>query len=401
MDPHPFVEAAQELRQRFISLVEMLSGIRALSSLEGRPKSEHDLLGRALKVLIQYQDLERCSIFLLHEGRLVCAVGRSWSDHMYTYESCPESFPYAFRLGEGIVGQAAQERMLIHSKDCALDERCLPLEDKTAPGSIIAVPIMADGQVLGVLNVSHPDPEFFHPWHNHILLVFSNTLGQMLINYRLLSRMEDEVNERTRQLKKALQEAQELKLRYEQLSIVDDLTRLHNRRFFFPEANAELSRAIRNRESFSLMIIDLDHFKQINDTYGHNMGDEVLKGVAAVLSNHTRDGDILARFGGEEFVMALPTTSRQGARQLAERIRSAVGRLEWQVNGDIVKVTLSMGISCFAPSLLVALDKGEAPPKAALDTLLKEADIALYYAKTHGRNQIRVYQELPEDFHPL
>jgi len=395
---HPFIEATREFRQRFVSQVEMLSGIRALSSLDRRPTSEHELLEQALKILIQYQDLESCSVFLLQDDRLICAVGRSWPDHLGASKGRLDGFPYVFRVGEGIVGRAAQKRTLIHSRNCAVNEQFVPLENHAAIGSLIAVPIQAGGQVLGVLNVSHPDPDFFHPWHKHILFVYSNILGQMLSNYRLVSRMEETVNNRTQQLKQALKEAEELKLRYEQLSVVDELTRLHNRRFFFPEASAELSRAVRNEESFSLMLIDVDHFKLINDTYGHGMGDEVLKTIAEALTNQTRDGDILARFGGEEFVMALPTTSQDGAKQLGERIRTAVGALQWRVNGNIIHITLSIGISCLTPVPFTSAARVETPHRTALDTLLREADIALYYSKSHGRDQVCVYQELPEGF---
>jgi diguanylate cyclase (GGDEF)-like protein len=143
------------------------------------------------------------------------------------------------------------------------------------------------------------------------------------------------------------------------------------------------------------MLLDIDHFKQINDTHGHSVGDEVLSDIAAALANQTRDGDILARFGGEEFVLALPVTDVVGAKQLAQRIREAVLVLRWRAKRKKIKVTLSIGIT--ALELTDTTRKKEPPHEVVLEELLKQADLALYYCKQHGRDQVRAYQELPGD----
>ncbi|RME32789.1 MAG: sensor domain-containing diguanylate cyclase [Gammaproteobacteria bacterium] len=386
MDNTPFVEASIELRQRFMTLLDSLASLRALTDTGSRPGDESDLLAHALEVLLENQDLERCSVFLLEGEELRCAVGIDWSDRLAPPRVTRHHDAATFRLGEGLMGRAAAEGEMQFCDDCAQAEGYIPIPGAENAGSLICVPIRGGGKVLGVLNVSHPDPGFFHPWQRNILEIFSSVLGQMLQNHRLLAQMEQQVRSRTMELERALAEAQDLKRRFEELSVIDDLTRLHNRRFFFPEATAEIARAIRNGEDLCVVLLDLDFFKVINDSYGHAMGDEVLVDVAAMLKEQTREGDILARFGGEEFIIALPSTGIEGARPLAERICEAARQLRWQAGEEVVDITVSIGLSCL--SRLPERLRREGDSEALLNELLKQADIALYEAKKHGRDQV-------------
>ena len=390
MDTQPFIETNRELRQRFILLLDALSGLQALTSMDGHIGSEEQMVQQALEVLLANQDLERCSVYLLRGDRIECISGYDWEEKLGPTAGLPK--PHSFALGEGLIGQVALTGELIECQDCMRDERYQPLEDGANPGSLICVPLISTDRILGVLNVSHPQTHFFHPWHRNILALFSNVLAQMLGQHRLMHQMEQQVHERTWQLEQALSTTEDLKRRYEELSVIDDLTRLHNRRFFFPEAIAELSRSLRNRQHFSVTLIDLDLFKQINDNHGHAIGDEVLKGVAGVLTELTREGDILARFGGEEFVIALPHTDLEGARLLGERIRMAVADLCW-TNDSEMGITLSMGISSLAQVEDALLEKPH--HQEILDQMLKQADRALYYAKEHGRDQVVLFTDIP------
>jgi len=131
-----------------------------------------------------------------------------------------------------------------------------------------------------------------------------------------------------------------------------------------------------------LILLDVDHFKKVNDRYGHDVGDLVLKRVAKILQRHTREVDITARLGGEEFLILLPQTDRKGGRNLAERIRKSVKKEEILTPTQIVKVTVSCGVATFK--------EGD-----NTDTLLKRADQALYRAKEKGRD--RVEEEIPSE----
>ena len=182
----------------------------------------------------------------------------------------------------------------------------------------------------------------------------------------------------------ALAETRELQHRFERLAIVDELTGLYNRRFFFPETQAALARALRHTQPFSLLMIDLDHFKRINDDLGHAAGDEVLRQFAGLLQGLTREGDILARFGGEEFIMALPNIPVESAMVLAERLRNSLSTHEWDMGSSRVKITASIGISTLHHD-------AQETPQAMLDLMIKNADIALYRGKEAGRDCCAVF----------
>ncbi len=160
------------------------------------------------------------------------------------------------------------------------------------------------------------------------------------------------------------------------LSITDPLTGLFNRKHLMETLTAEVIRSLRHKHTFALMIIDIDHFKRINDTYGHQKGDEVLHCLAQVFKQSIRDSDYAARYGGEEFIILLPETDGQGAMEAAERIRVNVGQESVAMADDSISVTVSIGISLFP-------DNGE-----DVNSVIQQADKALYIAKDTGRNRI-------------
>ncbi len=162
----------------------------------------------------------------------------------------------------------------------------------------------------------------------------------------------------------------------EHLANTDMLTHLNNRRAFFALGAQLLKEALRFEQPVSLVMFDLDRFKQINDTYGHAAGDAVLVRLAQVARCTVRDADILARLGGEEFAVLLPQTDIQRATRLAERLRLAFEQAVISINGEQIRCTGSFGIS-----------STDDPEIATLDRLLSEADARLYTAKRTGRNR--------------
>jgi len=162
-----------------------------------------------------------------------------------------------------------------------------------------------------------------------------------------------------------------------ELATTDSLTGVYNRRTYKELAEPQLSRSRRAQLPVSLLMLDLDHFKRINDTYGHLAGDDVLKAFALLVRNCLRKEDLLARYGGEEFVMLLPGTSHSAAAVLAERIREEVAAMPFDANGHRVRVTVSIG---------VASEAGDTLP--SLEAMLGRADEALYAAKNQGRNLV-------------
>lgn len=166
--------------------------------------------------------------------------------------------------------------------------------------------------------------------------------------------------------------------RLELQALSDPLTNLPNRRAFDKEGPTVMARAKRNGTPVAVAVADIDHFKQINDRYGHVAGDQVLKEIGAVLARAARTTDFVARIGGEEFGLLLPDATKEQAAQVAERIRQQVeGTTVWAPDGEHIRVTISIGLA-------------EVEPGGYIDDGLAHADIALYQAKYLGRNRVQV-----------
>ncbi len=164
------------------------------------------------------------------------------------------------------------------------------------------------------------------------------------------------------------------------LSVIDSLTHVYNRRYFQHRLMDEFERGRRYDREFCCVIIDVDHFKDVNDTYGHPVGDDVLRHVAAILRRNIRAADVLCRYGGDEFGLVLPETNFPGAFVTAERVRRIVEKTVFNKSDNPISITLSVGIS--------SLIEGGA---LGMDELVTQADVALYQAKRGGRNQISFY----------
>jgi len=165
----------------------------------------------------------------------------------------------------------------------------------------------------------------------------------------------------------------------EYLSMIDQLTKIHNRRSFDERLRMEWNQAIREQTTISLLMMDLDRFKNLNDTYGHQQGDIVLQTVAKIFPHSfSRPGDFVARWGGEEFVVLLPNTPSVGAKEIAEKIRTDVESVKiFCPNGSSIKITISIGVSTQLPV-----------HDSPIDAFISNADKALYAAKEAGRNKV-------------
>ncbi|KOS67701.1 chemotaxis protein CheY [Lysinibacillus contaminans] len=165
-----------------------------------------------------------------------------------------------------------------------------------------------------------------------------------------------------------------------ELSVTDKLTGLKNRRFFQEKLEEHIALYRETGKFFSLLILDIDHFKKVNDTYGHQVGDEVLVQLAHVLTTQTREADIAARYGGEEFVVILPNTDLAESKIIAEQLRQTVEHAQWKTGS----LTVSIGIATFTEQDSDA-------------TILKNADQALYASKENGRNRVTHISEITEN----
>ncbi|MCU7904961.1 MAG: sensor domain-containing diguanylate cyclase [Candidatus Thiodiazotropha sp. (ex Epidulcina cf. delphinae)] len=382
-----------DLRERFFSLLDSLSALRALSQIGLDGISEEELMAKALGELVRHQNVEHCSIFRMEGGLLCCVAGVSMAESHAEITGAAGGIKeirqgMQFRAGEGIVGIAYATGQLQYCRDCSRNRDFManPHPGADLPGSLISAPIKVGDQVLGVLNASHPLPEYFESWQQHTLSLFCCCLGRILYNHKLLNDLEFEVDQRTDELRRALQEAETMRNRYEQLSTVDELTGLNNRRYFFTEAEAMLSRALRHDQICSMMLIDVDYFKHINDQWGHLAGDEVLVAIARILKEEVRGGDVVARVGGEEFVVLLPEVGLEGANLMAQRIQERLAQLQTGRDPAGLNLTASIGLTALTQDYDRELSASE-----LLDQLYSQADRAMYDCKHEGRNCRKSY----------
>ncbi len=187
-----------------------------------------------------------------------------------------------------------------------------------------------------------------------------------------------ELHEAKEQNQRLIQKLQDAKNRLTEMVSHDSLTSVYNHRYFQEALEAELARAIRYRSSVSLVLFDIDYFKLVNDNYGYLVGDMVLMNIAKAIISTVRTNDVVARFGGDEFAIILPSTNREGARTFAEHLRSCVEGIATSVEGKWVTATISIGTATAVPS----------EQQIQKDQLIGAADRALYQAKNAGRNQV-------------
>jgi diguanylate cyclase len=231
------------------------------------------------------------------------------------------------------------------------------------PGRAICMPMMAQGESLGVLylDTGRPDtgaaPAALAAWSAAEL-----RLAKTLSEHAALALANLALRETLRRQ-----------------SVRDPLTGLYNRRFLEESLERELGRATRSGLPFGLMMIDIDHFKRLNDTYGHDAGDAVLRALGNLLRAQLRSEDVVCRYGGEEFTMILPEASHDATQARAESLREAAAQLIVNLRGQTLeRVTISVGVSSFPEHGVTA------------DALLRAADAALYRAKESGRNRVIV-----------
>jgi diguanylate cyclase (GGDEF)-like protein len=195
---------------------------------------------------------------------------------------------------------------------------------------------------------------------------------------------EKELRNKNQVLQFQLEAIEQLQAELREQAIRDPLTGLYNRRYLYETMGRELARAQREKYLISFMMIDIDHFKQVNDTYGHAAGDKALVILADLLRTHTRLGDIACRYGGEEFLVIMPQVGEVDAKRRAEEIRHNLNSMQIDYDGAQLSATISIGVAFY--------------PRDGYDsdTVIRAADIALYKAKQAGRNCVRVWKAEPQ-----
>lgn len=293
--------------------------------------------------------------------------------------------------GDGLFGWVIERNQAMLVEDFARAEPAIRQRTHVVglePGSMLIAPIEHAGEVIGIISVQHLQPGRFRNDDLTLLVNLARRMAPRVAEARALDELDDyradlerKVAERTRELRELVQERDQLLMELreknqalDRLSREDPLTGLANRREFDHVLEREISVAARHSRSLCLALIDLDHFKQINDCFGHAAGDKVLIGAAGLLREHFRSSDLVARVGGEEFAVVLSDCSLDDARQRCERLRRAFAGRDWSAIHPQMVATLSGGLVSW---------QGESASR-----LLARVDGLLYRAKQAGRNGI-------------
>ncbi len=322
-------------------------------------------LGATLDLAQLYQAIHRAVGKLLHCERFAIARPIDQQTFEYVYLVTPAGRQPAQRrpMTQGVAGYVLRvgTGLRLSAVQSLPDPTMAPdptVEGDLAHGSLLATPLIVSDRIIGALVVASDHRGTYGANDLSALEMLAAPVAVAMHN--------------------ALRFAQ-----LQSLAITDTLTELFNRRHFMHLLHQEMERARRYHSLVSVAILDIDHFKQVNDTYGHLVGDHVLREVALRCRQCLRDVDTLARFGGEEFSLILPETSYEAALHVAERLRQLVATTPFVVNGQWLWLTLSIGVATFYPKL-------HTDPAR----LIADADQALYLAKRRGRNLVCGAKEL-------
>jgi eukaryotic-like serine/threonine-protein kinase len=290
-------------------------------------------------------------------GLYLCASDRQELRLSVTYNMLGEYVGTTLQYSEGVAGKIAQTgEPLIINDYRSWSGRAMIYEPDQPFNAVLGVPLIWQNQIIGVIDVVRDAgmPPFLEA-DLDLLTLFAYHAVIAIENTRLLDETQ-------------------------RLAITDDLTGLYNRRHFLELANREFDQACRYGKPLSAVFLDLDNYKQVNDSHGHAVGDEVLRAVAARCLSQLRKVDILGRYGGEEFVAFFPETNLDGVNLVAERLRRKVAVEPIDTRRGPLAVTISLGIATLDESC------------TTLDILLDRADQGVYSAKQAGRNQVGVWQ---------
>src|SRR2546425_1217419 len=358
-----------------VSLVQSLAGqlgvaLRNATLFEEaqRSRDEITVLYEAAKTISSSLELDSvlnnlvqvtCQAFTYEQGGILLADERSGDLVVEaTYGYSPATRGYRIPAGKGITGSVQRTGKPEIVSDVRRDPRYIGITERVV--AEIAVPLISEGRVIGVFNLESTRRGAFGKRDLHILTALAGYATIAIENARLFEKTK-------------------------RLAITDGLTELFNHRYLHEALERTLERCRRDEQPLAVIMLEIDSFKRYNDTYGHQRGDDVLRIVADVLRKGSRASDIVARYGGDEFMIVLPNSSKDTASEIAERLRRAVEAYPFLLGESIVtSVTLSVGVAA-------SPDDGD-----SVDALVDAVDRAQYTAKRSGGNKVYVAHAVKE-----
>lgn len=340
------ITGRKSVEEKLRRQLEELTVLHAVAVAGAETTSEDALIEQATLIVGTALYPNNFGVLLLDEANDVL------NEHVSYRRARMEGQLITVPLGQGIAGTVAATGEPMRIADVRAEPAYLDLYPNIL--SELCVPLKVDQRVIGVINAESTRLDAFTEDDERLLMTMASQLATAIEKVRLFEEVQ-------------------------QLAITDPLTGLYNRRHFFELAEREFDRARRYNHPLSVIMMDLDYFKQVNDTYGHLVGDQVLQTVAQRLQQELREVDLLGRYGGEEFTVFLPETDLVGVRQVAERLCQRVAQSPVDTERAPVSITISLGV--------VGLDES----CTSLDVLIDRADQALYTAKQGGGNRVCVW----------
>jgi diguanylate cyclase (GGDEF)-like protein len=282
--------------------------------------------------------------------------------HLFQEESCPPAFTQevlknmlkVFSILEETPIEA--ERVTLQIEKRKLRPKQKVMDPQATLKSHLTLPLVIDGEIIGCISISSDQANMYNVPRLQFFSVFGYQMAASLKHIQRFSTVKKE-------------------------AIYDTLTNLFNRRHFEERLSAETQKAFESESNLSIIMVDIDHFKKVNDTFGHDGGDKVLREIASLLKNSVRQHDTVARYGGEEFVLLLPGAPLDPTNMVAERIRRLVENTPFNMGQTQIRITISLGISNFPIHRMKSKEE-----------LMKMADLALYEAKREGRNRVCIFK---------
>ncbi len=334
------LERAKVEQGKLYRAAEALSAARNEAEVvDAAVKSAREIASFDLAAVTVYDELSRSHQIVAAEGEAAKLTGERFAHNTGLVSMVIETrFPLPYK------GDASREHPTVFSKKLSFPDH----------PSLLVLPLVQRGQILGTLVLGARRKHAFTESTRSMLEVLSSHLAVSLANARMVNKLET-------------------------MATTDGMTGLSNKRAMLAAAAESITRATRFARKLSVVVADIDWFKRVNDTYGHDIGDIVIKGLGEILKRSKRATDVVARFGGEEFVALCEETDEEGAMLLAERIREELERTVFDTPLGPLSVTCSLGVATFP-------DAG-----ADWDTLFKAADTALYESKNGGRNRVTLH----------
>jgi diguanylate cyclase (GGDEF)-like protein len=341
------------------SEIKELGAIVDLSRMTYNIRNPNELLFAIVTKIAEIIPVTRCSMIKVDRTRKSAFVIASFEDPAFSgVKISLRKYPE--------IARALSSKKPVVIRDVSTDPLMEKVREVVTPlgiQSILVLPILLQNRIIGTLFLrTSRAGHAFSEIEIRLLAALAGASANALHNAFLFEQVEDE------------------KSRLEKLAITDYLTEIYNIRFFYHRIIEEFSRCQRYSLPISCLMVDIDHFKKINDHYGHRTGDMILKEFAKLLKKHSRKSDVLARYGGEEFIILLPQTSKEGAVAEGDRIRELIKSHRFKTMRNLSGLTVSVGIATHPHRNI-----------KTHDDLIAFADAALFKAKNSGRDRLAVY----------